>query len=144
MARWDVPRLCVSHLRTGDNEVKALVVKQPWAGLILAGRKTIELRTWQTTYRGDLLLCAGAAVDPRGKRWGIEEPRGVTLAVVRLVTVRLAADSDESAACFKPSDFADVVYAWELENIRHVKPQKIRGQLGLFMPPASALPALAP
>jgi ASCH domain-containing protein len=32
----------------------ALSVRQPWAELILTGRKKIELRTWTTDHRGPL------------------------------------------------------------------------------------------
>ena len=36
----------------GYEDMKALSIRQPWAELILQGRKTIELRTWKTSYRG--------------------------------------------------------------------------------------------
>lgn len=38
--------------------MKALSVKQPWAELIASGVKTIETRTWYTSYRGPLLICS--------------------------------------------------------------------------------------
>ena len=34
--------------------MKALSIRQPWAELIMQGRKTLELRTWRTNYRGAL------------------------------------------------------------------------------------------
>jgi len=37
---------------------KALSVKQPYAALICAGIKTVENRTWKTSYRGGLLIHA--------------------------------------------------------------------------------------
>ena len=37
--------------------MKALSVKEPWASLIRSGKKTIETRTWNTNYRGKLLIC---------------------------------------------------------------------------------------
>ena len=43
----------------------ALSVRQPWAELILTGRKTIELRTWTTSYRGPLWLHTGTKRDPQ-------------------------------------------------------------------------------
>ncbi|MFN6025464.1 MAG: ASCH domain-containing protein, partial [Planctomyces sp.] len=38
--------------------MKALSIRQPFASLIAAGKKTVELRTWYTHYRGPLLICA--------------------------------------------------------------------------------------
>lgn len=40
--------------------MKALSIKQPWAYLIAAGIKDIENRTWQTKYRGKVLIHASA------------------------------------------------------------------------------------
>ena len=40
--------------------MKAVTVKQPWAGLIMAGMKDIENRTWETEYRGKLLIHASS------------------------------------------------------------------------------------
>ena len=39
--------------------MKALSIRHPWVDLILAGSKTIEIRTWSTRYRGPVLLHAG-------------------------------------------------------------------------------------
>jgi len=36
-----------------------LSIRQPWAWLIVHGYKTIENRTWQTAYRGPILIHAG-------------------------------------------------------------------------------------
>lgn len=45
---------------------RALSVRQPWASLIAAGRKSIEIRTWRTDYRGPLAIhAAGARVGCR-------------------------------------------------------------------------------
>lgn len=44
---------------------KALSVKQPWAELILSGRKTVELRRWSAPYRGPLWLHTGTTSDER-------------------------------------------------------------------------------
>lgn len=41
--------------------MKALTVKQPWAWLIVNGHKTIEYRSWRTTYRGPLAIIASRA-----------------------------------------------------------------------------------
>jgi len=36
--------------------MKALSLKQPFAELILQGKKTIELRKWNTKFRGEFLI----------------------------------------------------------------------------------------
>jgi hypothetical protein len=38
--------------------MKALSVRQPWAGLIVAGVKDVENRCWRTSHRGPLLIHA--------------------------------------------------------------------------------------
>lgn len=40
--------------------MKALSIRQPWAQEIADGFKTLEFRSWSTTYRGPLLICASA------------------------------------------------------------------------------------
>jgi hypothetical protein len=47
----------------------ALSVKQPWAALLAAGVKTVEVRTWPTTRRGPLLIHAGKVPDDRPEAW---------------------------------------------------------------------------
>lgn len=42
---------------------RALSVKQPWAALIIYGGKDVENRTWQTLYRGRLLIHASRTVE---------------------------------------------------------------------------------
>ena len=40
--------------------MKTLAIKQPWAWLIIHGGKDIENRTWNTKYRGPLLIHSSA------------------------------------------------------------------------------------
>ena len=40
--------------------MKALTISSIWAFNILCGNKTIEWRTWQTHYRGPILICSSA------------------------------------------------------------------------------------
>lgn len=42
--------------------MRCLSIRQPWAWLIVHGWKPIENRTWSTSYRGPLLIHAGASV----------------------------------------------------------------------------------
>ncbi len=56
----------------GEAEVTkryALSLKQPWAALLVHGRKTVEVRRWATTVRGPVLIHAAAVSDPRPEAW---------------------------------------------------------------------------
>src|SRR5580698_6887428 len=46
-------------------DLKVIVVRQPWAWLIVNGFKDIENRSWPTRYRGSLLIQASAALPPK-------------------------------------------------------------------------------
>ena len=110
--------------------MKALSIRQPDAGMIASGEKTIETRLWATSYRGDLLICSS-------KKPVDEGPAGVALCIVRLVDCRPMekreredmCSSDEIAAC---CEWYPGAYAWILVDIRPIKPFPVRGQLGLF------------
>jgi hypothetical protein len=47
----------------------ALSIKQPWAALLVQGRKTIEVRRWPTARRGRILVHAARVSDPRPEAW---------------------------------------------------------------------------
>jgi len=101
--------------------MKALSVKQPWANMIASGEKTIETRTWMTTYRGQLLIVSSK--QPR------IEPAGYAVAVATLTDCRPMTRKDERAACCRVYPNAK---AWVLEGIRRVQPIPLRGTLGIF------------
>jgi len=101
--------------------MKAISVKQPWANLIASGRKTIETRTWSTSFRGSLLIVS-SRVPPIA-------PAGFALAVVELVDCRPMTQSDEAAACCQHYPGA---IAWVLANIRRVAAFPVTGARRLF------------
>ena len=43
--------------------MKCLSIKQPFARLIVSGKKKIEIRSWKTWYRGELILHASKVPD---------------------------------------------------------------------------------
>ncbi len=61
---------CVGATRRGEcgmsEKLRVLTIRQPWAELIIRGIKPVENRTWQTTYRGSLLIHAAAKYDVDG------------------------------------------------------------------------------
>ncbi len=111
--------------------MKALSLKQPWAGLVLAGTKTIETRKWSTKHRGPLLICAcakGKSV-PGERDLPGERIFGMALCIVDVVHCRPMREEDWGAAVCEPYPNA---WAWELENVRAIEPFAVKGQLGLF------------
>jgi len=96
--------------------MKALSIRQPFASLILAGKKTIETRNWATKYRGPLLICSGvslhngivieggvassAAMFAKGNNMWSWDLRGVSLCVVDLIDCHEMFPNDcEAAYC---------------------------------------------
>lgn len=115
--------------------MKCISIRQPWAGLIGSGRKTIELRTWSTSYRGPLLVLAGGAFAAGDVGWPKVGPRGVALCIVDLVDVRPATREDAERACSKRPEHDDngkPHFAWMLSNPRPVKHVPVKGRLGLY------------
>jgi len=101
--------------------MKAISIKQPWANLISFGQKTIETKTWTTSYRGNILIVSS-------KRPNIF-PAGYALAIVKLVDCRKMTEEDEvNARC----DYQSNLYAWVLSDIKRIKPFPVEGKLGIY------------
>src|SRR5690606_20130422 len=103
--------------------MKTLSIRQPWAELILQGRKTIELRTWQTHYRGAILIHAGGNLEQDGcEAYGIdpaEITRGAIVGTVDIVDM-VTFDTDSFAAMrdqhLDLGDWPGDVLGWRLAN----------------------------
>lgn len=84
----------------------ALSLKQPWAALLASGRKTVEVRKWNTRFRGELLVHAAQIDDDRPEAWGhvdddllpLARKRGGVVGVGVLVEVRHYLRPDDFAA----------------------------------------------
>ena len=62
---------------------KCLPLKQPYAFLLSSGKKTIELRKWNTKFRGEFFVHASKNIDVDNcKRLKIDESRLITGAIV--------------------------------------------------------------
>lgn len=117
--------------------MKALSVQQPFALEILSGQKTIEVRSWDTLHRGDLLICSAAKpaftreeMEELEEEYGCVFLYGHALCVVKLADVRLMRKGDEEKAL--TDDFNPEFYSWILEEVRPVIPFPVKGQQGLF------------
>ena len=115
--------------------MKAISVRQPFANDICFGEKTIELRTWQTAYRGELIICSSRA---GVKTWLLKDgvyyqaPMGATICKVNLVDCRPATKADADDAYCNPEDITDGMWAWVLEDVVDLEPKPVKGKLNFF------------
>lgn len=120
---------------------RALTVKNPYAtqlvtaafeddGIIYA-EKSIEVRSKNTTYRGDLLICSSKNPDlPRYEN-------GVTLGLVELYDTKPVAEftpDDWAQTSIPPEKRKAIIkgYGWLMRNPRRVIEMPIKGQLGIY------------
>lgn len=111
--------------------MRALVLRQPWANLVRDGVKEIEVRSWTTAHRGDLLICAAKRADPDLEYDG-NMPLGCTICVVTLTDCRLLRRADCEPAMLEPHGWQSGAFAWVLTNPRRLVPRPTVGILGLF------------
>ncbi len=124
---------------------------QPWASLVVMGAKTIETRSWQTGYRGELLIHASLGrkgstlcAQPPFRKY-INDfdrlPFGAIIGsvvledVVPVETLHLPAPK-LAALTLEEKAFGDYTkgrYAWILSNpISFHQPIALKGSLGLW------------
>ena len=123
-------------------KIRALCVKQPFADLLTRvvfrdengeyhAEKTIEVRTRNTSYRGDLLICASKTPVIPGRL------SGVTCGFVELYDTKPIEDftpEDWDATGIPPEDRHKYRkgFGWMMRNPRRVVEMPVRGQLGLY------------
>ena len=123
--------------------MKVLTIKQPWATLIMQGYKRFEFRSWQTKYRGDLLIHAGKGIDKEAmkrlaKYISEDMPTGKILGKVTLVDcVKMSPEFKEmllkeNKDIYTDSSFKEN-YGWQLENVEVFdEPIEAKGKLSLW------------
>ena len=123
--------------------MKVLTIKQPWATLIMQGDKRFEFRSWQTKYRGELLIHAGKGVDKiaverLSKYLPDKLPTGKILGKVKLVDcIKMSPDfqkmlEKENSDIYTNSSFK-ANYGWQLTDVEVFEnPIEAKGQLSLW------------
>ncbi len=122
--------------------MKALTIKQPWASLIMQGIKKYEFRSWQTKYRGDILIHSSKQVDKEAmkkySKYLNSAPTGVILGVVTITDCIKKSEEfkqillNEKCDVYTKSSF-ESNYGWKIENVRVFDtPIKAKGNLGLW------------
>lgn len=110
--------------------IKALTVKNPYATMIAEGRKTIEVRSRRTKYRGDLVITSSAKPMIPGMY------SGATLARVEIYDVKpvrelTTKEWEQTGIESNRDEFRDC-FAWMLRNPRRLVEMPVKGNLGIF------------
>jgi hypothetical protein len=116
--------------------MKSLSLKQPYAELVVSGKKTIELRKWNTNFRGEFLVHASKAPDEDAmKRFGFANlPFGFIIGKANLIDVKHysskeehAEDKDKHLANSAWGDFGFI-----LGNPERINPIPAKGKLNFW------------
>ena len=116
--------------------LKVLSLKQPFAELVVSGKKTIELRKWNTKFRGEFLVHASMSPDKEAmKRFGFADlPCGCIVGKATLIEVKeyVSAEEHKKDAGKHLADSYWGNYGFVLENAQRVTPIQIKGKLGFW------------
>lgn len=111
---------------------KALSIHQPYVRQIMQGRKTAELRSRITNYRGDIIVCSTK------KKFGdpAKYPMGMAMCIVEIFDC-VPAEEIHRRQIYPDPDIIDPGkpirgYIWKLRNPRIIDPFQVKGQQGLF------------
>ena len=130
--------------------MKCLSVHQPWAYLLVTGRRKIEVRSWDTKYRGPILIHTGLTVerdeyerlnlpDTKKLNWDVKQLIvGAIIGQAIVIKTELVIESrweelrslhlEKGRRCYD-----DNTYCWFLEKASLFrKPIPYLGRLGLF------------
>lgn len=119
--------------------MKALSLKQPWAELVVSGKKKIELRKWNTHFRGEFLVHASKSPDMNAmKKFEISEsslPLGFVIGKAKLVDVKKYENKEDFAKDaglhLATSDWGE--YGFVLSDVfRLEKPIAAKGTLNFW------------
>lgn len=132
--------------------MKAISVRQPWAELILQGRRTIELRSRPISYRGPIALhaaqkmnienCEAHSLDPDAL------PRGALIGTAELVDV-IALDEAQYEALrgqhLSRKPWPGLLYGWCFAHPKRL-PESVpmNGKQGVFTVEDTLIPAQPP
>ncbi|MBU2053333.1 MAG: ASCH domain-containing protein [Nanoarchaeota archaeon] len=116
--------------------MKALSLKQPFAELILQDRKKIELRKWNTKFRGEFLIHASKISDKNAmKKFGFSAlPCGFIVGKAKLIDVKKYKtkkehDKDKNLHLASTS-FGN--YGFILKDAKRIKPIPAKGKLNFW------------
>jgi activating signal cointegrator 1 len=116
-----------------------LSIRQPWVELILQKRKSIEVRSWSTKYRGKLWLHAGQKADPGALgRFGLTTEKLIFGAIVGHCELKDCIEFTSEtwdgwrALHLNLGSLEGKQFAWLIHNPVRTNPKPLRGTLGLM------------
>ncbi|HLD38519.1 MAG TPA: ASCH domain-containing protein [Candidatus Nanoarchaeia archaeon] len=116
--------------------MKTLTLKQPFAELVVSGKKTIELRKWNTKFRGRFLIHSSKIPDEKAtKKFGFKNlPCGFIVGEANLVDIKKYKDKKEliNDRDLHLADESWGKYGFVLKNVKRIKPIPARGQLNFW------------
>ncbi len=121
--------------------MKVLSLKQPYAELILQGKKTIELRKWNTQFRGTFLIHASKSPDVTAmKQFGFQDlPQGGIVGRATLLDVKHYSSSEEHRKDqhlhLASSSWGN--YGFMLTDIQRLPFQECKGALNFWNYPST-------
>ena len=123
--------------------MKVITLKQPWATLVAEGLKKYEFRSWNYSYRGELLIHAGKGIDKEAmkrlaKYLPEELPYGKILGKVKLVDcIKMSPEFKEillkeNSDIYTKSSFQEN-YGWQVTDVDVFEnPIEVKGHLSLW------------
>jgi predicted transcriptional regulator len=120
--------------------LKCLSVSQPFADLIISGKKTIELRKWNTNFRGEFLIHAPLKIrteDCRRLKINKKFVTGAIIGKAEIWDVKKYNSIKEIKMDQKfhlaSKNFHDKTFGFRLKNAKPLRiPITCKGQLGFF------------
>ncbi len=119
--------------------MKALSLKQPWAELIVSGRKTLEIRKWRTKFRGEFFIHASKVPNAKAmERLCFKNlPTGCIVGKAKIVDVKeynslKEFNKDSNKHFAKGYEWNGKLYGFVVEDAQRLKEKPLKGQLGFF------------
>lgn len=124
--------------------MKVITIKQPFATLIAEGLKEYEFRTWQTKYRGELLIHAGKGIDKKAMKkfaqYNLDYPSGCIIAKVNLSDcIKIEEEARKMLEKKNPLVYSSIIehtewdgYGFKLDHVTKITPIPVNGKLSLW------------
>lgn len=120
--------------------MKALTIKEPWASLIVNGYKKYEFRSWNTKYRGKILIHTSQSMEKKNKErfkdYNLDLKPGYIIGEAEITDV-IWIDEEKHKELLEANSnvYKNSVncYGFKIENvIKYENPIPAKGKLGFW------------